>query len=112
MDESDLLIQLSTRLDKWRKTNSGTYTCECPYCHHNKDTKKKTSAGFFNSYGSIRFRCHHNSCNKSAALSEVLKDHADDLYQDYLASKKDHSKKINVEDQEVLAYRIARKMNW
>jgi len=72
------------RLERF-KHQGGTYNCRCPYCGDSQKQKSKARGYFFPRNADYFYKCHN--CGISKSVHRFLKDHAPDLYAEYLLEK-------------------------
>ena len=73
------------RLDKFKEKKSGLYNFRCPYCGDSQKHQNKARGYFFLKQNDIIFKCHN--CGVGRTLSNFLKDHARDLYDEFVMER-------------------------
>tara|TARA_B100002052_G_scaffold105590_1_gene97305 strand:- start:694 stop:1686 length:993 start_codon:yes stop_codon:yes gene_type:complete len=73
------------RLDKFKEKKSGLYNFRCPYCGDSQKHQNKARGYFFMKQNDIIFKCHN--CGVGRTLSNFLKDHARDLYDEFVMER-------------------------
>ena len=76
---------LSGRLDKFVKKKADLYNFRCPYCGDSQKHKNKARGYFFRVKTDLVFKCHN--CGVGRTLPNFLKDHASDLYDEYILER-------------------------
>ena len=76
---------LNTRLDKFKNVKSGLYNFRCPYCGDSQKHRNKAPGYFFLKKSEYIFKCHN--CGMGRSLGNFLKDHAPDLYDQFILEK-------------------------
>ena len=76
---------LNTRLDKFKHVKSGLYNFRCPYCGDSQRHKNKARGYFFLKKSEYIYKCHN--CGVGRSLGNFLKDHAVDLYDQFILEK-------------------------
>jgi len=76
---------LNTRLDKFKHVKSGLYNFRCPYCGDSQRHKNKARGYFFLKKSEYIYKCHN--CGVGRSLGNFLKDHATDLYDQFVMEK-------------------------
>ncbi len=76
---------LNTRLDKFKNVKSGLYNFRCPYCGDSQKHRNKARGYFFLKKSEYIFKCHN--CGMGRSLGNFLKDHATDLYDQFVMEK-------------------------
>ena len=91
--DSQYIDRVGVRLEKF-KNQGRTYNFRCPYCGDSQRYKSKARGYFFMRNNDYVYKCHN--CGISKSLSTFLKDHATDLYSEYLLEKYKKPKKKEV----------------
>ena len=76
---------LNTRLDKFKNVKTGLYNFRCPYCGDSQKHRNKARGYFFLKKSEYIFKCHN--CGMGRSLGNFLKDHAPDLYDQFILEK-------------------------
>ena len=79
---------LNTRLDKFKHVKSGLYNFRCPYCGDSQKHRNKARGYFFLKKSEYIFKCHN--CGIGRSLGNFLKEHAVDLYDQFILEKYRH----------------------
>ena len=91
--DSQYIDRVGVRLERF-KNQGRTYNFRCPYCGDSQRYKSKARGYFFMRNNDYVYKCHN--CGISKSLSTFLKDHATDLYSEYLLEKYKKPKKKEV----------------
>ena len=76
---------LNTRLDKFKNIKPGLYNFRCPYCGDSQKHRTKARGYFFLKKSEYIYKCHN--CGVGRSLGNFLKDHAVDLYDQFVMEK-------------------------
>lgn len=99
------LGQISSRIPGFEKKAKDVWACRCPYCGDSQKSKRKKRGYFFQHNGAILYKCFN--CTLSVSLSHFIKDHAPDVYREYVLEKfkSNYKTKENVDITESFDYR-------
>lgn len=83
--ETKYVTLLSSRLDKFARKKEGLWNFRCPYCGDSQKHKNKARGYFYQKRSDVVYKCHN--CGVGRTLANFLKDHAIDLYDEYLIER-------------------------
>ena len=76
---------ISSRLKRFKKTDTTHWVCRCPLCGDSKKSETKTRGNFYPYKGSLFYNCYN--CGETKGFSTFLKDFDGSLYKEYLFEK-------------------------
>jgi hypothetical protein len=83
--DSEYISKISSRLEKFKKIKTDTYTFRCPFCGDSSTNKNKTRGYFYRIGVNLNYKCHN--CGESLSFSTFLKKFDSELHRYYSLDK-------------------------
>ena len=83
--ENKYLMQISSRLEKFKRKSGNVFNFRCPLCGDSETHKNKTRGYIYDKKGKSLFHCHN--CNATMSLSNLIKSVDQVLYNEMQLEK-------------------------
>ena len=83
--DDHFVIQVSAKLELFKRQKKGLFNFRCPYCGDSKTKKNKARGYLYRSKTAYVYKCHN--CGISKSFSNFLKDQDPHIHDDYVMEK-------------------------
>jgi len=85
LTDTNFLLQLSPRLDKFKKVRDYLWNFRCPHCGDSQRNKNKARGYVFRKKSDLYYKCHN--CGVGRSLANFLRDQDTHIYDQYIMEK-------------------------